>query len=238
MRKDCFDYHDGELECEGYLAYDDGSPGKRPGVLVGHTWAGHGEAERATADRLAALGYVGCAFDLYGKGVRGRDREENAKLMRPFIEDRALLRRRINAALAALQAHPAVDGNRMGAVGYCFGGLCVLDLARSVPRGLRGVVSVHGMLHAPRLGPQPRIDAKVLILHGYDDPLAPPEHVLAVARELTDAKADWQLHAYGGTMHAFTNPAANSPEHGLKYNEAAARRAWTALRAFLEETLA
>jgi dienelactone hydrolase len=153
------------------------------------------------------------------------------------MEDRALLRRRINAALAALRAHPAVDGESMGAVGYCFGGLCVLDLARSAPAGLRGVVSVHGMLHPPQIGDQARIGAKILILHGFEDPLAPPEHVLAVARELTDAGADWQLHAYGGTMHAFTNPGANAPEHGLLYNETAARRSWRSLCDFLEETL-
>jgi dienelactone hydrolase len=169
--------------------------------------------------------------------VRGGTRDENAALMRPFMDDRALLRRRMNAALGALKSHPAVDAARTGAVGYCFGGLCALDLARSVPPGLRGVVSVHGMLHAASLGAQPRIDAKVLILHGFDDPLAPPEHVLAVARELSDAGADWQLHAYGGTMHAFTNPAANAPDHGLLYNEAAARRAWRSLCDFLEETL-
>ncbi|HEU4618629.1 MAG TPA: dienelactone hydrolase family protein [Gammaproteobacteria bacterium] len=238
MRKEYFDYPDGDLICEGYVAYEEAASGRRPGVLVSHTWAGQGEPERATAERLAARGYVGCALDLYGKGVRGRTREENARLMQPFMDDRALLRRRINAALAALQAHPAVDPERTAAVGYCFGGLCVLDLARSAPRGLRGVVSIHGMLHAPKLEPKARIGAKVLILHGYDDPLAPPEHVLAVARELTEAGADWQLHAYGGTMHAFTNPAANAPEQGLKYNEAAARRAWIALTTFLEEALA
>jgi dienelactone hydrolase len=238
MQKEYLDYHHGDLTCEAYVAHEDGGAGKRPGVLVSHTWAGQGDGERETAEKLAALGYVGFALDLYGKGRRGGTMDENRRLMQPLVEDRALLRDRISAALAALQAHPAVDADRIGAVGYCFGGLCVLDLARSAPAGLQGVVSVHGLLGAPELGPQPPIMAKVLILHGYDDPMAPPEHVLAVARELTDAKADWQLHAYGGTMHAFTNPAANMPEHGLQYNAAAARRAWTSLGSFLEEALA
>jgi dienelactone hydrolase len=239
MRTEYLDYQDGPLTCEAYVAYDDVAADRnRPGVLVSHTWAGQGEAERAVARKLSALRYVGFALDLYGKGMRGGTREKNAELMRPFMEDRGLLRRRINAALAALKAHPAVDAERTAAIGYCFGGLCVLDLARSCPEGLRGVVSVHGMLHAPQLGAQPSIGAKVLILHGYDDPMAPPEHVLAVARELTEAGADWQLHAYGGTMHAFTNPAANAPDQGLLYNEAAARRSWRALCDFLDEALA
>lgn len=238
MQKEYFDYHHGDLVCEAYLAYQEGGTDKRPGVLVSHTWAGQGDGERETAERLAALGYVGCAVDLYGKGMRGGTMEENRRLMQPLVDDRALLRDRIGAGLAALQAHPAVDADRIGAVGYCFGGLCVLDLARSAPEGLRGVVSVHGMLGAPGLGPQPPITAKVLILHGYDDPMAPPEHVLAVARELSDARADWQLHAYGGTMHAFTHPGANMPEHGLQYNATAARRAWTSLCGFLDEALA
>jgi dienelactone hydrolase len=238
MRTEFIDYHDGERVCEAFVAYDETWPGPRPGVLVSHTWAGQGDAERSTAENLAERGFVGFALDLYGKGVRGRTHEENAKLMRPFMEDRALLRRRINAALDALKAHPRVAAESTAAVGYCFGGLCVLDLARSTPAGLRGVVSVHGMLHAPSLGPQPKIGAKVLILHGFDDPMAPPEQVLAVARELSEAGADWQLHAYGGTMHAFTNPAVNAPEQGLLYNEAAARRSWRSLCDFLEETLA
>jgi dienelactone hydrolase len=238
MKTEYVDYTDGSVTCEGYAAYDDTKKGKRPGVLVSHAWAGQSPFERDKADKLAGLGYVGFALDLYGKGKRGGTMEQNAKLMQPFLDDRAMLRRRITAALDALKKHPAVDADRTAAIGFCFGGLCVLDLARSVPAGLKGVVSFHGLFHPPKLGAQAPIKAKVLMLHGYDDPLATPEHVTAIARELTDAKTDWQLHAYGRTSHAFTNPEANSPEHGLLYNAAADRRSWAAMKNFLEEVLA
>ena len=232
------EYKDGAVTCEGYVAYDGAAKSKRPGVLVSHAWGGQGKLERAKAEKLADLGYVGFALDLYGKGKRGASMEENAKLMQPFIDDRAMLRKRITAGLDALKKHPRVDAGRVGAIGFCFGGLCVLDLARSVPRDLKGVVSFHGLFHPPKLGPQPPITAKVLILHGYDDPMAKPDSVVAIAQELTQAKADWQLHAYGGTSHAFTNPEANSPDHGLLYNATADRRSWVAMKNFLEEALA
>ena len=238
MKTDYFDYADGSVTCEGYAAYDDAKKGRRPGVLVSHAWGGQNHFERDKADKLASLGYVGFALDLYGKGKRGGTMEQNAKLMQPFLDDRAMLRRRMTAALDALKKHPAVDAERTAAIGFCFGGLCVLDLARSVPAGLKGVVSFHGLFHPPKLGAQAPIKAKVLMLHGYDDPMATPEHVMAIARELTDAQADWQLHAYGRTSHAFTNPEANSPEHGLLYNAAADRRSWAAMKNFLEEVLA
>jgi dienelactone hydrolase len=238
MHTETLDYQDGSLTCEGYVAYDRAASGKRPAVLVSHAWGGQGDLERRKAEQLADLGYVGFALDLYGKGIRGGSMEQNAKLMQPFLDDRALLRRRITAALDAVKAHPRVDTQRVAAIGFCFGGLCVLDLARSVPPGLVGVVSVHGLFHPPKLGQQPPIKAKVLILHGYDDPMAKPEQMLAIADELTAAGADWQIHAYGRTKHAFTNPEANAPEHGLQYNATADKRSWTALTSFLAEVLA
>jgi dienelactone hydrolase len=238
MHTEYLDYADGDVTCEAYVAYDKSKRGKRPAVLVSHAWGGQSHFERDKAEQLAKLGYVGFALDLYGKGVRGGTTEQNAKLMQPFLSDRAMLRRRINAALAAARGHSAVDAERVAAIGFCFGGLCVLDLARSVPSGLKGVVSVHGLFHPPQLGPQPPITAKILMLHGYDDPLATPEHLLAIAKELTDAQADWQLHAYGRTLHAFTNPEADAPEMGLKYDANADRRSWQSLRNFLEEVLA
>jgi dienelactone hydrolase len=207
-------------------------------VLVSHAWGGQGKLEQSKAENLVALGYVGFALDLYGKGKRGGSMEENAKLMQPFIDDRAMLRKRITAALDGLKKHALVDASRVAAIGFCFGGLCVLDLARSVPAGLKGVVSFHGLFHPPKLGKQAPITAKVLMLHGYDDPMAKPDSVVAIAQELTEAKADWQLHAYGRTSHAFTNPEANSPDHGLLYNATADRRSWVAMKNFLEEALA
>jgi dienelactone hydrolase len=238
MQTEYFDYRDAELTCEGYVAYDASARAKRPCVLIFHAWGGQSDAERATADEIARLGYVGFAVDMYGKGVRGDPLVGNERLMQPFLDDRAMLRRRALAALEAARSHPAVDPERVGAIGYCFGGLCALDLARAAPPGLKGVASFHGVLVPPNIGEQQPITASVLLLHGYADPMAPPDHVLAIARELTDAGADWQLHAYGHAMHAFTFPGANLPERGIKYDPPAARRSWLAMRNFFEEVLA
>ena len=164
--------------------------------------------------------------------------EENSALMGPFMADRAMLRRRLLAAVEAAKAHPMVDPARIAAIGYCFGGLGVLDLARSGTLDVRGVVSIHGIFPPPNLGPQGTIGAKILILHGYEDPMAPPQDLLAIAKELTDAKADWQLHAYGHAMHAFTAVGVYAPERGIQYDEAADRRSWIATRNFLDEVLA
>jgi dienelactone hydrolase len=213
------DYLDGDLLCEGYVAYDETETGaRRPCVLVCHAWGGQGDAERATAEELARKGYVGFAIDMYGRGIRGDPVTGNEHLMQPFLDDRAMLRRE----------HPAVDPDRLGAIGYCFGGLVALDLARSAPDGLRGVASFHGVLSPPDIGVQRPIAASVLVLHGWEDPIAPPEAVLALARELTDAGADWP-------MHAFTFPGADLPERGIQYHAAAAGRSWRAMVNFFEE---
>jgi dienelactone hydrolase len=234
------DYRDGDLLCEAFVATPTATSGRKPAVLVAHAWAGQDDFARAQARMLAGLGYVGFAVDMYGKGRRGGTPEVNATLMQPFIEDRALLRRRIVAAANAAAAHPQVDGERLAAIGFCFGGMCVLDLARSGQHGVRGVVSFHGLLGAPGPGVgSPRsISSKVLVLHPYDDPMAPPESVAALAAELTAAKADWQVHMYGGTLHAFTNPEANDPGRGTVYNATAARRSFASMELFLKECLA
>lgn len=233
-------YSDAGRAFEGYVAYDESDTGissKRPCVLVSHAWGGQGDFERAVARRLAQLGYVGFALDLYGEGVRGDPAGNNTALIQPFMEDRALLQRRMLASVAAAQRHPQVDPTRIGAIGYCFGGLCVLDLARS-SASVKGVVSFHGMLHPPGLDVAHRITAKVLVLHGYDDPLATPDDVLALARELTDAQADWQIHAYGHVGHAFALPGTNTPDRRVRYDSSADRRSWHAMAHFLEEALA
>ena len=126
-------------------------------------------------------------------------------------------------------------GDRIACIGSCVGGVGALDLARAAVPGVKGAVSFHGLLNPPNLGAQADIPTKILILHGYDDPMAPPEDILAIGKELSAAKADWQLHAYGNTMHAFTMPGVNAPERGLKYNAAAARRSWAAMEDFLKE---
>ncbi len=221
---------------EAVLAWDDSILAPRPAVMVAPAWAGRDEFAINKARALAGLGYVGFALDLYGNGKVGSGPEENAKLMGPFMEDRALLQGRMNAALETVRQQPEVDAGRVAAIGFCFGGLCVLDLARS-GADLNGVVSFHGLFVPPGNTAANTITAKVLALHGYDDPMVTPEQVLALADELTQAGADWQIHAYGGTVHAFTNPVANDPGFGTVYKEAADRRSWQSMGNFLEEVL-
>ena len=230
------DYHHNGALLEGLLAWDDGLAEPRPAVLVSHAWAGRDGFAEGKARALAELGYVGFALDMYGKGVLGSGIEENAKLMGPFMEDRALLQGRQAAALETVRQQPEVDAGRVAAIGFCFGGLCVLDLARS-GADLRGVVSFHGLLTPPGSPSGNPILAKVLVLHGYDDPMAPPELVLALASELSRGGADWQIHAYGGTLHAFTNPQANDPGFGTVYQPRADRRSWQSMGNFLAEVL-
>jgi dienelactone hydrolase len=236
IREQLVEYRDGDALLEGFLCHDEARVGPLPAVLISHAWGGRDDFVERKARRLAWHGYAAFALDMYGKGRRGSNPEENQALMLPFVQDRALLARRINAALAAVRGVAAVDARRVAAMGFCFGGLCVLDLARS-GADLRGVVSFHGLLKPNGLPPAKKIVAKILMLHGYDDPLAPPEDVLAVAQEFTQAGADWQLHAYGHTVHSFTNPQARSPEAGMSYNDRADRRSWHALLQFLDEVL-
>jgi dienelactone hydrolase len=233
MRKETHEYKDGITVCEGYTAYEAGA--KRPCVLISHAWAGIADQERAKAEEFARLGYVGFAVDNYGKGVRGDPMGDNSALMGPWLNDRAKLRARLLAAVGAAKAHPAVDGSKIAMIGYCFGGLCALDVARSGTGDVRGVVSLHGIFAPPGLGAQGPIKAKVLVLHGWDDPMATPDNVLGLAKELTAAKADWQIHAYGHAMHAFTAEGANAPERGIKYDKSADRRSSAATVGFLKE---
>lgn len=234
MRTRSVDYVDGDTTLEGLVAWDDAMPGERPGVLVSHTWGGRGDLENDKAKQLAELGYVGFALDLYGKGVRGGSPEENAALMQPFLEDRAMLQTRLLRSLNALRDQPEVDRSRTAAIGFCFGGLCVLDIARTGEE-LAGVVSFHGLFSSPGNLADRSIKAKVLVLHGWADPMAPPEQAVALASELTSMGADWQMHAYGNTMHAFSNPMANDPSAGTVYNAAADARSWIAMKNFLTE---
>jgi len=227
--------HDGTL-LEAVMAWDKSTLTPRPAVMVSHAWAGRDEFAVNKARALAELGYVGFALDLYGKGIVGSGPEENAKLMGPFMADRVLLQGRMMVALETVRQQPEVDAGRVAAIGFCFGGLCVLDLARS-GANLNGVVSFHGLFTPPGNTVGKKIIAKVLALHGYDDPMATPEQMLALANELTAAGADWQIHAYGGTVHAFTNPNANDPGFGTVYQEAADRRSWQSMGNFLEEVL-
>lgn len=230
------EYFDNDILLEGFLAYDEAMPQPLPAVLVSHAWGGRDEFACEKARKLAEMGYAGFALDMYGRGMLGSGPEENARLMQPFMDDRRLLQGRMTSALKAVRALKEVDGDRIAAMGFCFGGLCVLDLART-GADIRGVVSFHGLLIPPGNTRGNPIKAKVLVLHGHDDPMAPPEQVLALEKELTESGADWQVHVYGGTVHAFTNPRANDPSFGTVYKASADRRSWQNLQNFLAEVL-
>ena len=228
------DYTDGDSVFEGRIVWDDSFSGPGPGVLVAHAWAGRSDYEDGKADGLARLGYVAFTLDLYGKGVRGSSPEENGALMQPFLEDREMLQKRLLVSLATLREQPEADASRIAAIGFCFGGLSVLDIART-GEDIAGVVSIHGLFGAPGNTAGNTIKAKVLALHGWDDPMATPDDVNSLSAEMSAMGADWQLNAYGNTMHAFTNPAADDRDMGTVYDAKADRRSWQAMTNFLEE---
>lgn len=227
-------YSDGDVALEAFFAFDDSVSGRKPAVLICHAWGGRDGFVADKARKIAGLGYVGFALDMYGKGVLGADAEENAKLMQPFMDDRKKLQKRMKAALATVKQLPWVDDRKIAAMGFCFGGLCVLDLARTGV-DLQGVVSFHGLLGAPGNTQGNKVKAKIFALHGRDDPMVPPEQVLAFQEEMTLAGADWQFVSYGHTVHAFTNPVANDPGFGTVYQADADRRSWQAMKNFFDE---
>lgn len=228
------EYRDGDTGLEAYMAWDDTGSVPLPCILIAHTWAGRTQLEESKAEQLAELGYAAVAVDLYGKGVRGQSRDENAALMKPLMDDRARLQQRMKLAVTQCRKQKEVDAAKVAAMGFCFGGLCVLDLART-GADILGVASFHGLFSPPGNLDDVAIRCKVLALHGWDDPMAMPQDVLALADELTNAGADWQIHAYGNTMHAFTNPAAEDEAHGTVYDADADRRSWQSLQLFLAE---
>jgi dienelactone hydrolase len=234
IRTGQIEYRDGDVVLQAHIAWDDALTTPVPGVLVSHAWRGRSEFENGKAEKMAELGYVGFALDLYGKGILGNNPDENRALMQPLLDDRETLQRRMQLALQELRKQNIVDAGRTAAIGFCFGGLCVLDLART-GADLEGVVSFHGLFGAPGNTTGNKITARILALHGWDDPMATPDQVVALAAELTGMEADWQLHGYGRTMHAFTNPLADDPDNGLQYSIDADRRSWQSMKNFLME---
>lgn len=221
---------------EGFHVYDDAVTGKRPAVLVIHQWTGLSDHEKRSSRRLAELGYNVCAADIYGKGIRPQP-PEAGKEAGKYKGDRALYRARLTAALDWLKADERTDGKKIAAIGYCFGGTGVLELARS-GTDIAGVVSFHGGLDAATgmAAEAGKISAKVLVLHGAEDPFVPAEQVAAFEKEMTGAKANWQMVRYDGAVHSFTQKeAGNDNSKGAAYNEAADQRSWAAMKAFLAE---
>ena len=222
-------------EFDLYIAQPENTTKPLPAIFVAHAWDGLNAPIEKIAQQVAQLGYVAVAVDVYGKGIRGNPTGDNSRLMNPLLEDRSVLRERLQAGYAAIGKIETVDATRIGAIGYCFGGLCALDLARSVPENLKGVVSFHGGLTSNNLKDTKPIEASILIEHGWDDPVAPLDDYLAFASEMDERKADWQAHIHGGAMHAFTFEGANMPENGLQYHAAAARRSWKSMVDFFDE---
>lgn len=235
IQEQVVEYRDGTAVLQGFFCYDASRPGPLPAVIIAPTARGRDEFCAQKARRLAWQGYAAFVLDMYGNGQNVTGVAEARALMTPLLQDREALARRIGAAVAAVRGMPQVDARRLAAMGYCFGGLCVLDLARS-GADVRGVASFHGMLTPNGLAAK-KITAAVLVLHGHEDKLAPVADVVAAEQEFTAAGVDWQIHVYGHARHAFTNREANDPASDFLYEEKADRRSWKTLQNFLGEVL-
>jgi len=235
IHTETIEYKQGDATLEGFVAYDDAIQGKRPGVLVVHQWMGLTDYEKHRAEMLARLGYVAFCADIYGKGVHPQNTAEAGAQAGKYKNDRQLLRARVNAGLDALRQQPLADPNRIAAIGYCFGGTTVLELARS-GADIGGVVCFHGGLDAPNPDDGKNIKCKVLVCHGADDPFSSPQDIAALEDEMRKGGVDWQLIKYGGAVHSFTQPmAGNDNSKGAAYNEKADKRSWEAMKQFFAE---
>jgi len=218
------EYKDGKQTCIGFLAWDESYADPKPCVLINHAWGGRDSFAEEKAIQMAALGYVGFALDNYGDGALPESVEDKQGYMMPLKDDRKALLKRLKAGYNAAAKIDAVDENFMAAIGYCFGGLSTLDMVRG-GLDLKAAVSFHGLLDAPDYTSK-KSKTKVLVAHVWDDPMAQPFTVTALGKELTEMECDWQIHAYGGTTHAFTVPGADSGDGTLKHNADSERRSW------------
>ena len=229
-------YEQGGTALEGFHVYDDSISGERPGILILHQWTGLTDYEKGRGRQLAELGYNVFAADIYGKGIRPVP-PEAGKEAGKYKSDRKLYRARIDAALDVLKKDERTDPSKIAAIGYCFGGTGVLELARS-GADIAGVVSFHGGLGAaPGFAAEAgKVPAKILVLHGAIDPNVKAEEVAAFQKEMDETKADYQFVAYSGAVHAFTQKmAGNDPSKGVAYDEKADKRSWEAMKAFFAE---
>ena len=227
--KEDFNYTiDGE-DFQGIICYDNDIKGSMPGVLVSHQYSGCSELEEKKSEFLAKEGYFAFAVDLYGTGIRGRTAEESSNLMNQLAADRKVLSKRINHCLGLLKNHDLVDSNKIAAIGYCFGGKCILDLARSGAE-LNLVVSFHGIYDRPNIGNPKNIKTPILILHGDEDPYATENDLKDLLNELKSKNSKWSVHIFGDVAHAFTNPDANDAQNGLKYDRDAMHMSWKIMK--------
>ncbi|MGI9345276.1 MAG: dienelactone hydrolase family protein [Gammaproteobacteria bacterium] len=224
------------VELVGAVARPSGA-GPHPVVLVAHTWAGCNDFVKLQARKLADMGYIGFAIDAYGGGEVSSDIPTNAQRMQALLDDRALLRRRLDAALQAARQLAGADTDRVGVMGYCFGGLCALELVRSGAK-FNGAVSFHGLLVGAEGLPTQPAQTPVLVLHGDLDGFVPDEQIASFRAEMDAAGADWQMHIYSGARHSFTDPDSDNPELGTGYDANADRRSWQAMNTFFAEVFA
>ncbi len=238
MKEMSISYQAFDVQSEGFMVHDEKITTPRPAVLIAHAWRGQDDFAREKARQLAKLGYIGFAVDMFGNKKNAANDDEASALIKPLYLDRQLLQNRMIAAYETLIQQPGVDKTRIGAIGFCFGGLVALELLRS-GTPVKGVVCFHAVLSNAGAKTVPitkDIRGSILILHGYEDPLVSTEDVLHIQRELNEAKVDWEMNIYGHTSHAFTNPQANDTAKGLIYNERTSKRAWLAMKNFFEET--
>ena len=232
IKTETVEYKDGETTLEGFVAYDDALDAPRPGVLVIHDWTGLQDYTKSRAKQLADIGYIAFAADIYGKGVRPTDPKECAVQAGSYKKDLPLLRRRVTLGFDQLLKRPGIDAQRTAAIGYCFGGTTVLELARS-GAPLAGVVSFHGGLGTAMPAAEGGVKAQVLICHGADDPFVKPDEVAAFKAEMEKAKVKMEFIAYPGAVHAFTKPEAGSDNSkGAAYNAEADKESWKAMKGF------
>jgi dienelactone hydrolase len=238
MKTESIAYQDGDVTLRGFLAYDDTKSGRRPGILVMPGGFGLGVNAKQRAEMLAGLGYVALAGDPYGNGIEINDLQEVMKSVSALRADPAKFRHRAQVALDKLASLPQVDPHRLAAIGYCLGGTFALELARA-GAPLTGVVTFHGGLETQRPAAPGQIKAKILVCTGADDPSVSVAHVNAFADEMTKAGVDWHIISYGGTMHGFTYPDAESRGIAwIVYNQRADERSWQAMRSFFAEIFA
>ena len=231
-------YQEGTTELEGWLAVPKNEVGKKAAVLLIHDWTGVQDYSKKRAEQLAELGCVVLVADIYGKGIRPANPKESGAEAGKYKTDRALFRARLMAGLEELKKQPNVDPDRLAAIGYCFGGTGVLELARA-GADIKGVVSFHGGLDSPTPADGKNIKAKVLVLHGAEDPYVPAEGIAAMTAEFNAAKVDWQMVSYSGAVHSFTNPGSGiDNSKGAAYNAAADARSWVAMKSFFNEIFA
>ncbi|MBI2790690.1 MAG: dienelactone hydrolase family protein [Gammaproteobacteria bacterium] len=219
---------------KSFIAYDTNVTTPKPVVMILPDWRGRSDFYCNIARKIALLGYVGFAVDIYGNAVLGQHIDDKKILLEPLRQNRAELISRMQSVYNYISQQSYVNSSQIAGLGYCFGGMCVLDLVRAGTR-VNGIVSLHGLLAEPTIDVEPIIHSKILILHGYEDTYVKPNQILEFANEMTRKKADWQIHIYGNTSHSFTKPGADDPALGLKYDAVANTRSWDATMYFLNE---